>query len=306
MKRKYLLLTIILFSCLFIFSTPSLALIPGDFGSAGGGPPDGVVDFEDLMIFAMAYGSTPSDGNWNPLCDIYPDDKIDFEDLMIFAMNYGRRDPVTDIAAVIVTKNTQRSNFLGTIDYKTIKSETKQEEYISYLIYVHWSTYSEANTYKVYRKVNEGDFVEVFDGYPPPSSNWIGWEGHGWRDLDVQDGNTYSYYVIAYGTGWQTEPSEIATRKTYLPPCSLSSPSDGVIITTSEPTFSWNPVGLETSDFPYGDICYGKTRLWMWDKSVSVEPWNILLDGLTVSSYVYDQGGEVPSLTPGHNYGWWS
>ena len=53
MKQKYILLTIILFVFLFLFSTPSLALIPGDFGSDNNGPPDGVVDFEDLMIFAM-------------------------------------------------------------------------------------------------------------------------------------------------------------------------------------------------------------------------------------------------------------
>ena len=87
---------IILFSCLIIFNITSLTLIPGDFGSANSGPPDGCVDFEDLMIFAMAYGSTPSDANWNPLCDIAglggsltPDGVIDFEDLMIFAMHYG-------------------------------------------------------------------------------------------------------------------------------------------------------------------------------------------------------------------------
>ena len=69
----------------------------GDFGSANNGLPDCKVDFEDLMIFAIAYGSTPSDDNWNPVCDIAslggvlePDGKIDFEDLMIFAMNYGK------------------------------------------------------------------------------------------------------------------------------------------------------------------------------------------------------------------------
>ena len=76
MKQKYLLLTIVLFVFLILFSVTSLAQIPGDFGSANNGPPDGVVDFEDLMIFAMAYGSTPSDGNWNPLCDLYLDDII--------------------------------------------------------------------------------------------------------------------------------------------------------------------------------------------------------------------------------------
>jgi len=70
--------------------------LPGDFGGPNNGPPDGAIDFEDLMIFAMAYGTTPADANWNPVCDIAgdggvlePDGVIDFEDLMIFAMHYG-------------------------------------------------------------------------------------------------------------------------------------------------------------------------------------------------------------------------
>jgi hypothetical protein len=100
MKHKYLLSTMILFVFLFLFFTTSLALIPGDFGSANNGPPDGVVDFEDLMIFAMTYGSTPADPNWNPLCDIAgqgsttPDGVIDFEDLMVFAMHYGEEEEI--------------------------------------------------------------------------------------------------------------------------------------------------------------------------------------------------------------------
>jgi len=96
MKQKYLLLSIILLIFLLVFFSASLALIPGDFGGAGGGPPDECVDFEDLMIFALAYGSTLGDDNWNPVCDIAgpggtltPDGVIDFEDLMIFALHYG-------------------------------------------------------------------------------------------------------------------------------------------------------------------------------------------------------------------------
>lgn len=85
---KYLLLIIILFTCLFIFSTPSFTLIPGDFGSAGGGPPDGVVNFRDLLILAQAYRSTPSDPNWNPVVDTNSDNIINFRDLLVLAMYY--------------------------------------------------------------------------------------------------------------------------------------------------------------------------------------------------------------------------
>jgi len=52
----------------------------GDFNT------DGCVEFEDLMIFAMAYGSCEGDANWNPVCDLNSDGCIEFEDLMLFAM----------------------------------------------------------------------------------------------------------------------------------------------------------------------------------------------------------------------------
>ena len=102
MKQKYILWSMILFVFLLLFPFTSLTLIPGDFGSANNGSPDGCVDFEDLMIFALAYGSTPSDPNWNEVCDIAgpggtltPDGVIDFEDLMIFAMHYGECENCT-------------------------------------------------------------------------------------------------------------------------------------------------------------------------------------------------------------------
>lgn len=113
MKQKYLLLTMILSVFLILCFTTSLALIPGDFGSAGGGPPDGCVDFEDLMIFSMANGSTPSDSNWNPACDIAgpdgkltPDGVIDFEDLMVFAMHYGECDEDTSLSLISISDST--------------------------------------------------------------------------------------------------------------------------------------------------------------------------------------------------------
>jgi len=83
MKKNYLSAIIILFAFFILFSFPSLALIPGDFNE------DGCVEFEDLMIFALAYGTCEGDDNWDLRCDIYGDGCIEFEDLMLFAMHYG-------------------------------------------------------------------------------------------------------------------------------------------------------------------------------------------------------------------------
>jgi len=100
--KKFNLLSLVIISIFFIslFTLSSFATsyLPGDFvGPMGDLTPDGKVDFNDLMVFATAYGSEKGDANWNPLCDICgylgdpnPDDKVNFDDLMVFATNYGK------------------------------------------------------------------------------------------------------------------------------------------------------------------------------------------------------------------------
>ena len=61
----------------------SITYCLGDFDG------DNVIGFEDLMLFAMAYGSCEGEANWNLVCDLNSDGCIEFEDLMIFAMHYG-------------------------------------------------------------------------------------------------------------------------------------------------------------------------------------------------------------------------
>ena len=280
MKQKCLLLNIIIFVFLLLFFATSFALIPGDFGSAGGGPPDGCVDFEDLMIFAMAYGSTPADANWNPLCDIYPDDKIDFEDLMIFAMNYGKRE-VTGVVAEAWTYH--------------------ESENINHLINVFWDAYSGADGYKVYRIVN-GVTEEIPIYYGPGEThpdNKVLLPG---QDTDIVVGNTYSYYIIAYGDFGETNPSnETVIIDTFLPACSLTTPTDGTEI--NEPNFnlSWSPVGPG----PYeGSIDSGKTELWVYDMTVGEEVWFIQFDDMTTSTITYNQDGQATPLVNGHRYQW--
>jgi len=108
MRKRKRHFNLMLFMLLFVFlillfSFTSLALIPGDFcGPMGDPSPDGKVDFNDLMVFATAYGSETGDPNWNALCDICgylgdlsPDGKVNFDDLMVFATNYGKVCPDT-------------------------------------------------------------------------------------------------------------------------------------------------------------------------------------------------------------------
>jgi hypothetical protein len=296
--------------CLFLFSTPSLALIPGDFGSAGGGPPDGVVDFEDLMIFAMAYGSTPSDANWNVLCDIYPDDKIDFEDLMIFAMNYGRGDVVTDVEVITITYQSSMSKLQDKIDQLEEEGKLPPSYYFNeltepekgvtdYAIHVGWHGYYDATGYRVYRSVNGGDYSIVLD------EEISGYTWYGRWDNDVSPGSTYSYYVTAYGSDWETNPSQTVTRDTWLPPCSLVSPVDWSIISNSTPTFTWNPVGL--TNFPYESTIYsGDSDLLVWDDTAGEEAWWTWFDNMTTSTAIYNQDGQATPLVAGHSYSWGS
>ena len=104
--KKLNLLFLVIISIFFIslFNLSSFAAtcdLPGDFVGPMGDPiPDGKVDFNDLMVFATAYGSETGDPNWNALCDICGylgdpnlDGKINFDDLMIFATNYGKVCP---------------------------------------------------------------------------------------------------------------------------------------------------------------------------------------------------------------------
>lgn len=55
---------------------------------------DGVVDIFDIVIVALAFGSTFSgDPNWNPVADINGDGIIDIFDIVIVALHFGEIDP---------------------------------------------------------------------------------------------------------------------------------------------------------------------------------------------------------------------
>jgi len=58
-------------------------LSPGDINK------DCVVDIFDVTIVALAFSSTPSDPNWNPVADINSDGIVDIFDLVVVALHFG-------------------------------------------------------------------------------------------------------------------------------------------------------------------------------------------------------------------------
>ncbi len=53
---------------------------------------DGVINGEDLIIFARYLGTKKGDSNFNPSCDFNKDGVIDMKDLSIFSSHFGEKD----------------------------------------------------------------------------------------------------------------------------------------------------------------------------------------------------------------------
>jgi endo-1,4-beta-xylanase len=59
--------------------------LPGDLNA------DGMVDINDAILAANAFGSMNGDKNWNPAADMDTNGTIDIFDLIIIAQNFGRK-----------------------------------------------------------------------------------------------------------------------------------------------------------------------------------------------------------------------
>jgi hypothetical protein len=55
---------------------------------------DGVVDVSDLLRFALAWGSSVGDPNYDADCDLNHDNTVDVADLLLLAGNFGDTMPV--------------------------------------------------------------------------------------------------------------------------------------------------------------------------------------------------------------------
>ena len=196
---------------------------------------------------------------------------------------------------MVIASSKSKENIVLKVNARTITATWSDN--LDYIINIVWDPYEGADGYRIYRSVNGASYEQINDIEVKP--DYYCYDRY---DNNVEIGNIYSYYVTAYGDNWETDPSKIVTRKTFLPPCFLISPQYNIMISDSTPTFIWSPVGVS---FPYGVIPSGNTNLRVCDDTLKKIVWSIWFDGMTTSKAIYNQDGKASSLIPGHTYSWW-
>jgi len=68
-------------------NTAGTIYVTSDPGDVNG---NGIVNLQDLVLFAGAYGATPGDPRWNPQADSNGDGIVSLKDLVLLALNYNR------------------------------------------------------------------------------------------------------------------------------------------------------------------------------------------------------------------------
>ena len=194
-----------------------LTSLVGDFNADGG------VEFEDLMIFAMAYGSCEGDANWNTVCDLNADGCIEFEDLMLFAMNYGLYDePCPPPSAS--TLSDPGSSLPSPATYT-----------------VSWSSVSGATSYKIQEATNSS-FTSGLQEYTTSSNS---------RSFShtVTTTTTYYYRVAAVDdcgqSGWSSMV-DVIVSVCVLPSAPILSDPGSSLPSPATYTVSWSSVSGAT------------------------------------------------------------
>jgi hypothetical protein len=149
----------------------------------------------------------------------------------------------------------------------------------------------------VYLRKNVSGFVKIKECLHESGKEW-----YYHPDNDVGPGNTYSYHVVAYGSGWSTDQGKIVTIDTFLPSCSLISPTDGSTVTIPNPLFEWQSVGVE--NFPYGSIESAYSLLLVLDDDTNEFTSIMFFGDLTTSQCHYLDDAYAVPLVDGHTYYW--
>ncbi len=170
---------------------------------------------------------------------------------------------------------------------------------------VRWKAYIGATGYKVFRKIDNSDFVLWYD-WPltAPESNSSSWYGvYGYCNISIE--STYSYYVVAYNQNenWETVNgitlSKTVDNETFLPAIYLNSPINNVQIEGNQIEFTWTPAG---DILPYGEMVSGRTHLTITEEGVSYPKYWFTFEDFTTNHFIMNLSEY--SLEAGKNYSW--
>jgi len=246
----FLIIISIFFIFLFPFFTLATSYLPGDFvGPMGDPTPDGKVDFNDLMVFATAYGSETGDSNWNELCDICgylgdptPDGKVNFDDLMIFATDYGKTLPVHNL-----TKGTYYNIIQAALDNADNNNTIEVSD----------GTYDESITFPSGKKI-------ILQSVNGPSSTII--RGHDNSDTvylnSSLEGTTLEGFTITHTDGLTGSGIYITNSNVKINNCNISGNYSNTVcvgiyndgdLTITESNISGNSNNSSNED----DWCFG-------------------------------------------------
>ena len=84
------MLALFLVSMLSMVSSVSAPIPPSEGDIA---LDDDIVDINDVVRWALAFGSTPTSSNWDPAADINGDNIVNIFDGVVIGVNFGRVDP---------------------------------------------------------------------------------------------------------------------------------------------------------------------------------------------------------------------
>jgi branched-chain amino acid transport system substrate-binding protein len=132
--------------------------------------------------------------------------------------------------------------------------------------------------------------LDLASSGPTDSYPWTSFGAY-WTATEPAAGDTYEF-SISYSDG----SSEIVTatvRDTFVGTPGSTSPSDGEIINTRMPTFTWDPPSCQ---------CQGYYRIWVID-SQGNDMWSVYLPA-EATSVVYNYDGYGAPLGEGQTYEW--
>ncbi|GAG01990.1 unnamed protein product, partial [marine sediment metagenome] len=155
------------------------------------------------------------------------------------------------------------------------------------------------------KSTNGGSFEELFDDGVDQSSYYQREIcSCSFTDIEVQPGNQYSYYVLAYDEKGEIDQTETFSRNIFLPPCTLKEPQDNAEVDTPMPTFSWDNQELNKYLTKSKAEGYLKTYLKVNDETVQEEVWDMTFEDTTVDNVTYNLDNTGIPLENEHEYEW--